>query len=175
MSKEEARQAVHAAAERSWGPEPAGQLMSLLPTSDVATKLDLDKLRSELDGLRVQVQGLRGELHVEVGALRNEVHNEIGALRNEVQTGKHEVQMGYLRLEGQVHHLRGEFGELRGEFGELRGEFGELRGEFASLAVRVDAAVASIRPEMVKGSLLSTLTIVSIFVAVLAIAGNLGS
>ena len=66
------------------GPDEAATLMEHLPPvgwADVATKRDLDHLRSEM---AVGFSGVRLELQREVTALRVEVLQEVGRLRGEI-------------------------------------------------------------------------------------------
>ena len=77
---ERARHELHGRLDDVLGREEATTLMSLPPPvgwADIATKHDLDSLRSEL---RAEIGQLRGELRGEIGQLRGEFHRDLGVL-----------------------------------------------------------------------------------------------
>lgn len=75
---------LHEKLDEVLGPDDAAVMMSLLPPvgwADVATKRDLDKLRSEF----------RADLAHEIGGLRTEMHEGFGSIRGEMQAGQRQL------------------------------------------------------------------------------------
>ncbi len=81
---DQSRHQLHQRLDEVLGVDEAATLMEHLPPvgwADVATKRDLDHLG---DRLRVEISGLRGEMHKEIGGLRAEMHKEIGEVHKEI-------------------------------------------------------------------------------------------
>ena len=96
---EHQRYQLHQALDTHLGPENAATLMAYLPPvgwADVATKHDLQLLRSDLgvlrgdlDGLEkriglrltAEIAGVRGELGTEIAGLRSELHKSLRTMK----------------------------------------------------------------------------------------------
>jgi hypothetical protein len=121
---EETRYRMYQKLEQTIGHDEATVLMEHLPPvgwADVATKRDLDhlalvmrrdidQLRGELDGLRVQLdhQGttLRGEIENHATTLRGEIENHVTTLRGEIEALR-------LSIEASLHR---EISSLKSSF-----------------------------------------------------------
>jgi hypothetical protein len=83
---------------------------------EVATKSDIAGLRNEIDLLRSELKGdigmLRSELRSDLGGLRSEFKSDLGGLRSEFKS-----DLGELRSE-----FKGDLGVLKGDLGGLKGE-----------------------------------------------------
>lgn len=98
---ERTRHALHLRLDEVLGREEAATMMAHLPPtgwSDVATRHDLDMLRTELRGeiaeLRgefAQLRGDFGELRGEFGELRGETQGSLAEFRGEMQVALAEV------------------------------------------------------------------------------------
>ncbi len=118
-----------------WSEEDARAFLDVLtmPIEDLATKEDVDRVRADVEALRVEVRA-------SVQELRDELHNSHQELRSEFQGAHQELRSEFQELRGELYsahqELRSEFQELRGELHsahqELRSEFQELRGELHS-------------------------------------------
>lgn len=91
------------------GPERAETLMSYLPRydpDDVATRSDVDSIRSDIADLRSELTGditsvrsefraeiadFRSEFRADIGDLRSEVRSDIGAVKTDVTTLRSEL------------------------------------------------------------------------------------
>ena len=104
-----------------WSEEDARAFLDVLtmPIEDLATKEDVDRVRADVEALRVEVRA-------SVQELRDELHNSHQELRSEFQ-GAHQ------ELRGELHSAHQELrSELQSAHQELRSEFQELRGELHS-------------------------------------------
>lgn len=72
---------------------------------EVATKSDIAGLRNEIDLLRSELKG-------DIGMLRSELRSDLGGLRSEFKS-----DLGELRSE-----FKGDLGVLKGDLGGLKGE-----------------------------------------------------
>ena len=104
-----------------WSEEDARAFLDVLtmPIEDLATKEDVDRVRADVEALRVEVRA-------SVQELRDELHNSHQELRSEFQ-GAHQ------ELRGELHSAHQELrSELQSAHQELRSELQELRGELHS-------------------------------------------
>lgn len=71
------------------GPERAETLMSYLPRydpDDVATRSDVEGIRTDVAAVKADITGVRSELKADIADLRSEVKSEIADLRSELRT-----------------------------------------------------------------------------------------
>lgn len=77
---ERTRHELHGRFEELLGPELASAFMSYLPPvgwADVATKRDLDALRTEIQlDLAREISGVRSDLAREISGVRSEMHSQ---------------------------------------------------------------------------------------------------
>ena len=149
--------------------EAVVETISKAVSETVATKADLQLLKSEVGTLTSEVGTLKSEvgtLTSEVGTLRSEVGtltSEFGTLRSEVGTLTSEVgtlksEVGTLRSE--VGTLTSEVGTLKSEVGTLRSEFDLLRSEFEMLRQSVGSRIDALENKIILklGGLIVTMT-----------------
>ena len=115
-----------------WSEEDARAFLDVLtmPIEDLATKEDVDRVRADVEALRVEVrasvQELRDELHSSHQELRSEFQGAHQELRDELHSAHQELRS---ELQSAHQELRS---ELQSAHQELRSEFQELRGELHS-------------------------------------------
>ncbi len=83
------RLALHEAARRAFGPEPAITLMELLPPvgwADVATRADIDGLRIDLDGLHRQITEVDRRLSMRIDSVDERISMRFDSLDERVST-----------------------------------------------------------------------------------------
>jgi hypothetical protein len=98
-------QELFAAAEQSWGRNPAEVLMEMLSPAgwgDVARRADLDAHTVALRGDLAQV---RGELTADMAELRVELKDEMTGLRVEMAELRVELKGDIARLEARIDGL----------------------------------------------------------------------
>ena len=101
-------------------------------TANLATKADLQLLRSEMRELAASLSGemaeFRGEMRGEMSELRGEMRIEMSELRGEMRS--------------EMSGLRGEMrSEISGLRGEVRIEMSELRGEMGTMYSRLETQI----------------------------------
>ena len=145
------RYSLHRRLEELVGPQEAALLMTGVPPfpwSEVATKRDLDRLRSELLARIDSIRDALGEVRGELG----EVRGELGEVR------------------GEVRGVRGEVRGVRGELREVRGELREVRGELLERIGRVEGRLGALRWQLFAASFVSSFTTAGLVLAVLRLA-----
>ena len=114
-------------------------------TGGVATKADLDLVRTELQG---EIQTVKTELQGEIQLVRTELHGEIQLVRQEVQTVKTELQ-------GEIQTVKTELVE---DIGNVRTDVQKIHtliatGQANQLRWMIGLAIA------ILGVLVATLTL----------------
>lgn len=104
------------------GPDRAETLMSYLPRydpDDVATRSDVDSIRTDIADLRSELTGditsVRSELKGDIAELRSEVRSDIGAVKADIGGVRSEFK-------GDIRAVRSDLTTLRSELrthGEL--------------------------------------------------------
>lgn len=104
--------------------------------ANLATKADLQLLRSEMKGLAASLRGemaeFRGEMRGELSAFRAEL---LGEMRSEFAELRGEMR-------SEISGLRGDMcSEISGLRGERRSELSELRGDMGSMYSRLETQI----------------------------------
>ena len=88
-------------------------------------------VRGDIADLRTEISGLRTELQGEMGALRTELRGEMGALRTELRD---EIAAVRGEISGLRTELRDEISGLRAD---VDGEVGDVRSQLADVGERM--------------------------------------
>lgn len=78
---------------------------------------EIGGLHQEIGGLRQQIRALRKEMYQEIGALRREMHQEIDALRRDMNSLRHELRAGITKLDERLRIVEIDVAAIRTHLG----------------------------------------------------------
>lgn len=104
-----------------------------------------EELKEEIGEIREKTDKIIAKQEADFRYLVQKIDTDIGGVRSEIGQLRSEIkgEMGQLRSEvkAEIGGIKGDIGQLRSEIGQLRGEMGQLRGEMGQINQRIDTVI----------------------------------